>query len=165
MSEVKKISDAVTFEKKGSRNNKTRKDYDQIRANIREYVTRSVERDGGKFVQFDEPGACGLLIGGVTYKKRIYFAYLNADRQVSLFETKERYRWLKPDENNNLSVLRYLYRHQRNAVIEMVQNYFNENPSVELFTPMGIKPFVPQQKNDGKGGKNTNKKPNKQSKD
>lgn len=122
--------------------------------NAKEKMKTVISRDGGKFVSFDNEHY-GLLVAGVEHQKKLYFMLLDKDRRVDFVPMKETYTWLK-EVPGNLSVLYYLYQHERNGLRERVEDWFAENESYTILGEIGIRKF--ENRGNGSEKKNGNKK-------
>ena len=177
MTEVKLNSAvAMTFENTG-RNSSARKNYNvsvdgvesgnknrekrpridkqQRVEQIREMLTQTLQKDGGKFITFGG-GDDGILCAALEQDEKFYFLWLDKDRKTQITSTKESYKLLR-DIPNNLSVLHYLYQTQRNYVVGVVQNWVEENSDdYKILGNVGVKAYKPKQN----GGNNKSKKNN-----
>ena len=131
--------------------------YEQTKERMRNVILK----DGGRYVTFpSEPEtehATGLLVGGVEFEKKLYFLYIDKERQIRIMHHGESYKLLR-EIPASLSVLNYIYNYQRNELKTAIENFFEENEEYKLFTEIAIRPYRRRTAGDGKNRKFQNKK-------
>ena len=112
-------------------------------------INRAIQKDGGRYIGFENSGY-GILCCGVVSDKKFYFIWMNKDREIEVQSMKDTYKLIR-EIPANLSVLSYLYDNQRQVLREMVEQWLELNKDdYELVTEIGIKGFKPR-KDGGKG--------------
>lgn len=156
----KNYSVSVDGVESGNRNRewKPKVDKQQRAEQMREMLTRTLQKDGGKFITFGG-GEDGILCAALEQDEKFYFLWLDKDRRTQVKSTKESYKLLR-EIPNNLSVLNYLYQTQRNYVVSVVQNWVDENgDDYKILGNVGVKAYKPKQNGNSKNKKNNGKKP------
>ena len=131
--------------------------YEQTKERIRNVILK----DGGRYVTFPSDSetdyAAGLLVCGLEFEKKLYFLYIDKDRQIRIMHHGESYKLLR-EIPASLSVLNYIYNYQRNELKTAIENFFEDNEEYKLFTEIPIRPYRRHNAGDGKNGKFHNKK-------
>ena len=106
-------------------------------------INRAIQKDGGRYIGFENSGY-GILCCGVVSDKKFYFIWMNKDREIEVQSMKDTYKLIR-EIPANLSVLSYLYDNQRQVLREMVEQWLELNKDdYELVTEIGIKGFKPR---------------------
>ena len=113
-----------------------------------ERLMRAIEKDGGRYVAFNDT-EFGLLVCGVEYQKKLNFIYIDKDRQICFKHHGESYKLMK-EIPPQLSVLNYIYTRQRAELKEYLDNFFADNDEMKLVTPIAIRQPKPKSDNDKK---------------
>jgi hypothetical protein len=148
MSEVK-LAETVNVSK--SQKNRISFQAESPAEKIKRGIINACTRDGGRFVKFFE--TVGILVGAVKMDNDFYFAVLDKDRKVQYFDSTERYSLLK-EIPGELSVLNYLWLHDRASLLDIVTNTFMSADiddvcdKFELLTPIYIR--IPQRQSNSK---------------
>ena len=131
--------------------------YEQTKERIRNVILK----DGGRYVTFPSDSetdyAAGLLVCGLEFEKKLYFLYIDKDRQIRIMHHGESYKLLR-EIPSSLSVLNYIYNYQRNELKTAIENFFEDNEEYKLFTEIAIRPYRRRNAGDGKNRKFQNKK-------
>ena len=131
--------------------------YEQTKERMRNVILK----DGGRYVTFPSDSetdyAAGLLVCGLEFEKKLYFLYIDKDRQIRIMHHGESYKLLR-EIPASLSVLNYIYNYQRNELKTAIENFFEDNEEYKLFTEIAIRPYRRRTAGDGKNGKFHNKK-------
>lgn len=96
-----------------------------------------LKRDGGKFVEFNSKGVCGLLVASVCANeaKEYDYVYIDKDLNVGLCHWVYGYEVL--DEiPASFSVLNYLKNHQRKELYHKVMKFIEDRMFYKLITPI-----------------------------
>ena len=150
MAEIKSV-EAIQLGKR-TRGNKVSFQAESPSEKIKRGLINACERDGGRYVSFS--GIDGILIAAVKMDNDFYFAILDKDRKIQYFDSTERYSLIK-EISGELSVLNYLWLHDRNSLLNIVTMAFNAMPvekdvcdSFELITPVYIR--IPERQSNSK---------------
>lgn len=134
MAEVKNYGSIELNTKKGKRRNNITFQAESPAEKTKERMLRALERDNGRYVSFG-PGCDGILIGAAYHEKAYQFIFIDKDRKVSYMPGTERYK-LVNQVSSDLSVLNYIWTHDRKSILEYVSNVIDDT---ELITPIYIK--------------------------
>ena len=112
-----KNSNVIDFndqKRKNQRRVRTKEDRKQAFEDAVARLKRAVEKDGGRYVEFEDrfTGSTvrGILLAGVSVNKRLYFAFMDKNRSIQKAYHGDTYRLLReiPIE---FSVVDYIYQH------------------------------------------------------
>ena len=148
---------AATPVKKRRTREERKASYEQTKERIRNVILK----DGGRYVTFPSDSetdyAAGLLVCGLEFEKKLYFLYIDKDRQIRIMHHGESYKLLR-EIPASLSILNYIYNYQRNELKTAIENFFEDNEEYKLFTEIAIRPYRRHTAGDRKNKKFQNKK-------
>ena len=140
---------------------RTREDRKASYEQTKERICNVILEDGGRYVTFpsapETDHATGLLVCGLEFGKKLYFLFIDKDRQIRIMHHGESYKLLR-EIPASLSVLNYMYNYQRNELKTAIENFFEDNEEYKLFTEIAIRPYRRRNDGDGKNRKFHNKK-------
>lgn len=148
MVEVKSV-EAIQLGKKGG--NKVTFQAESPAEKIKRGIISACTRDGGRYVKFFD--TAGILVAAVKMDNDFYFAVLDKDRKIQYFDSTERYSLIK-EISGELSVLNYLWLHDRASLLDIVSNAFTTADiddvceKFELLTPIYIR--IPARQSNSK---------------
>lgn len=125
---------------KKQKNNKVSFQAESPMDKIKETMKNACARDGGKYIDFGL-NVNGILVGGCMYAllasdaKTPHFVLLDRDRNLTFVPATEKYSLLK-EIPINLSILNYLWEHERIGVVERTNNLLSD---VEMVTPVYVR--------------------------
>lgn len=106
-------------------------------------VADAIVKDGGRYVTFsgeiENDSEIGLLVCAVEFEKKLYFLIIDKDRKIQIVHHGESYRLLK-EIPGCLSVLNYIYVHQRPEIRGAVEKFLEENGQYKLISEIAIRP-------------------------
>lgn len=125
--------------------------------NAKQRTVAAIKKDGGRFVRFEEK-RYGLLVCAVECQKKLNFLYIDKDRKIECVPVSETFSLMR-QLPGDLSVLNYIYNHQKEELSELVRKYLEEN---KQFVPVSDIVVSPQRRDDSfdknKKKKNVQKK-------
>lgn len=150
MAEIKSV-EAIQLGKR-TKNNKVSFLAESPSEKIKRGIINACQRDGGRYVRFADTD--GILVAAVKMDNDFYFAVLDKDRKIQYFDSTERYSLIK-EISGELSVLNYLWLHDRNSLLNIVTMAFDTMAvekdvcdSFELITPLYIR--IPERQSNSK---------------
>ena len=162
-----KMSVAMEFDKTPKKKRKPARERKASYETLCERLKTAITKDGGRYVTFgyatgdSDPSQerCGLLACGVEYDKKLYFLYVDRDRNVQMVHHSETYRLMR-EIPSSFSVLTYVYTYQRSSVREIVQDFLAANADDMIpITDIGIKVPEKEKKEKSLRKRSGNKKP------
>ena len=158
---------AIDFESKAKQKRRSAEERKASYEKTKERIINAINKDGGRYVTFpnsaEGESAAGLLICGVEFEKKLYFLYIDKDRQIRIMHHGESYRLIR-ELPNSLSVLNYVYNHQRNELRAAIEMFIESNDAYKLFTEIAIRPFRRDNDRNNKNDKRDDKKKKQQHK-
>lgn len=119
---------------------------------IKRGIISACTRDGGRYVKFFD--TAGILVAAVKMDNDFYFAVLDKDHKIQYFDSTERYSLIK-EIPGELSVLNYLWLHDRSSLLNIVTTTFDTAAvekdvceNFELITPIYIR--IPARQSNSK---------------
>ena len=134
---------AIDFGTKPVKKRRTAEERKAAYERTKERVCRAIEKDGGRYVTFPEcpenENATGLLVCALEFEKKLYFLFIDKDRQARIIYHGESYKLIR-DVPASLSVLNYMYMNQRSELKTAIEYFFEENEQYKLISDIAIYP-------------------------
>lgn len=102
-------------------------------------IYQKIEKDGGKYVSFGGRGNYGILVCATSTDEDYYWCFLDKDRNIQFSSCVGGYEILDEDDlPNDLSVLDYLYKHQRKELRNLFLNKMKNKKYDYIFTKIKL---------------------------